>query len=222
MAGLFVLFPLLLVSLLFIKPLNKPSVMRFRGLANLLGGILPLASLFLPYLFLWGLFMVSPQLLRGISWGTSANRSRQHTDFVLKIRGVSYCRGVVGRVFRRNPLSSLRMPLHVGSRLLVRFDGSHLVPPGSFMDSSPEERRGPESSGFHNVSSGSDIGNLGGSASLRFVQRVWPNRSPQSGFHFYRILAERSRLEPALQAGIYNHKSDKESPSETPMVNNTC
>src|SRR6266571_3359874 len=52
MAGLFVLFPLLLVSLLFIKPLNKPSVTRFRGLANLLGGILPLASLFLPYLFL--------------------------------------------------------------------------------------------------------------------------------------------------------------------------
>jgi hypothetical protein len=52
MAGLFVLFPLLLVSLLFVKPLNKPSVMRFRGLANLLGGILPLASLFLPYLFL--------------------------------------------------------------------------------------------------------------------------------------------------------------------------
>jgi len=52
MAGLFVFFPLLLVSLLFVKPLNKPSVMRFRGLANLLGGILPLASLFLPYLFL--------------------------------------------------------------------------------------------------------------------------------------------------------------------------
>ena len=52
MAGLFVFFPLLLISLLFVKPLNKPSVMRFRGLANLLGGILPLASLFLPYLFL--------------------------------------------------------------------------------------------------------------------------------------------------------------------------
>ncbi len=52
MAGLFVLFPLLLVSLLFVKPLNKLSVMRFRGLANLLGGVLPLASLFLPYLFL--------------------------------------------------------------------------------------------------------------------------------------------------------------------------
>src|SRR5207245_4522691 len=52
MAGLFVLFPLLLVLLLFVKPLNKPSVMRFRGRANLFGGILPLASLFLPYLFL--------------------------------------------------------------------------------------------------------------------------------------------------------------------------
>ena len=47
--------------------------------------------------------MVSPQLLRGISGGTSANRSRQHPDFVLKIRGVSYCRGVVERVFSRNP-----------------------------------------------------------------------------------------------------------------------
>ena len=166
--------------------------------------------------------MVSPQLLRGISGGTSANRSRQHPDFVLKIRGVSYCRRVVGRVFRRNPLSCLRMPLHVGSRLLVRLDGSHLVPPGAFMNRSPEERRGPEGSGFHNVSSGSDIGNLGSNASLQFAQRVWPNRGPQSGFHFYRILAERGRLEPALQAGIYNHKSDKESPSETPMVNNTC
>ena len=166
--------------------------------------------------------MVSPQLLRGISGGTSANRSRQHPDFVLKIRGVSYCRGVVGRVFRRNPLSCLRMPLHVGSRLLVRLDGSHLVPPGAFMNRSPEERRGPEGSGFHNVSSGSDIGNLGSNASLQFAQRVWPNRGPQSGFHFYRILAERGRLEPALQAGIDEHKSDKESPSETPMVNNTC
>ena len=152
--------------------------------------------------------MVSPQLLRGISGGTSANCSRQHPDFVLKIRGVGYRRGVVGRVFRRNPLSCLRMPLHVGSRLLVRLDGSHRVPPGSFMDSSPEERREPEGSGFHNVSSRSDIGNLGSSASLRFVQRFWPNRSPQSGFHFYRILAEWGRLEPALQAGIDNHKSD--------------
>ena len=152
--------------------------------------------------------MVSPQLLLGISGSTSANRSRQHPDFVLKIRGVSYCRGVVGRVFRRNPLSCLRMPLHVGSRLLVRLDGCHLVPLGAFMDSSPEERRGAEGSGFHNVSSGSDIGNLGSSASLRFVQRVWPNRGPQSGFHFYRIFAELGRLEPALHAGIDNDESD--------------
>jgi hypothetical protein len=52
MAALFVLFPLLLVTLLFVKPLNKSSALRFRSLANLLGGILPLASLFLPYLFL--------------------------------------------------------------------------------------------------------------------------------------------------------------------------
>ena len=124
--------------------------------------------------------MVSPQLLRGISGGTSANRSRQHPDFVLKIRGVSYCRGVVGRVFRRNPLSCLRMPLHVGSRLLVRLDGSHLVPPRSFMDSSPEERRRPEGSGFHNVSSGSDIGNLGSYASLQLLNEFGPTvvRSP--------------------------------------------
>ncbi len=152
--------------------------------------------------------MVSPRLLLGVSGGTSANRSGQHPDFALEIRGVSYCRGVVGRVFRRNPLSYLRMPLHVGSRLLVRLDGSHLVPLGSFVDSSPEEHRGPEGSGFHNVSSGSDIGDLGSSASLRFVQRVWPNRSPRSGFHFCRTLAERGRLGPALHAGIDKHKSD--------------
>ena len=50
-AKLFTLFPLLLVSVLFIEPLNKQSVLRFRGVANLLGGALPLASLFLPYLF---------------------------------------------------------------------------------------------------------------------------------------------------------------------------
>jgi hypothetical protein len=53
-AKLFTLFPLLLVSVLFVKPLNKPSVLRFRVLANLLGAILPLASLFLPYSFLGG------------------------------------------------------------------------------------------------------------------------------------------------------------------------
>jgi len=50
-AKLFTLFPLLLVSVLFIEPLNKQSVLRFRGVANLLGGALPLASLYLPYLF---------------------------------------------------------------------------------------------------------------------------------------------------------------------------
>jgi hypothetical protein len=48
------LFPFLLVSLLFVKPLSRPSVLRFRSLANLMGGILPLASLFLPYSFLGG------------------------------------------------------------------------------------------------------------------------------------------------------------------------
>lgn len=51
-AKLFTLFPILLLALLFVKPLNKLSVLRFRGLANLLGGSMPLASLFLPYLFL--------------------------------------------------------------------------------------------------------------------------------------------------------------------------
>src|SRR2546428_13847095 len=100
------------------------------------------------------------------------------------------------------------MPISCGSRILVTLYGGGLVPRSSFMDNSPEERRGSEGSGFHNVSSGSDIGNLGSSAFLRFVQRVWPNRSPQCGFHFYRILAERGRFEPALQAGIDNHKSD--------------
>ena len=222
MAGLFVFFPLLLVSLLFVKPLNKPSVMRFRGLANLLGGILPLASLFLPYLFLgdypWyplNSYAVSqgvPQLIVVGSILTLFSRF----GVLVTVAGLWDGSSVV------IPLSCLRMPLHVGSRLLVRLDGSHLVPPGAFMNRSPEERRGPEGSGFHNVSSGSDIGNLGSNASLQFAQRVWPNRGPQSGFHFYRILAERGRLEPALQAGIDEHKSDKESPSETPMVNNTC
>ena len=152
--------------------------------------------------------MVSPQLLLGISGSTSANRSRQHPDFVLKIRGVSYCRGVVGRVFRRNPLSCLRMPLHVGSRLLVRPDWSCHVPPRSFMDCCPKERRGPKASGIHHASSGTDSSNLGSSASLQFAQRVWPNRGPQSGFHFYRILAERGRLEPALQIGVDINEPD--------------
>jgi len=48
---LFLLYFLLLVSFVFVGPLNKPSVLRFRSLANLLGGILPLASLFLPYAY---------------------------------------------------------------------------------------------------------------------------------------------------------------------------
>ena len=51
---LFLLFFLLLVLFVFVGPLNKPSVLRFRNLANLLGGILPLASLFLPYAYLGG------------------------------------------------------------------------------------------------------------------------------------------------------------------------
>src|SRR2546428_8409162 len=100
------------------------------------------------------------------------------------------------------------MPISCGSRILVTLYGGGLVPRSSFMDNSPEERRRPEGSGFHNVSSGSDIGNLGSSASLRFVQRVWPVRGPGSGFGSYRIRAERVRLEPALQAGIDNHRSD--------------
>lgn len=67
-AKLFTLFPLLLVSLLFFKPLNKPSVARFRGIANLLGGSLPLGSLFLPYSFLGGYpwFPLGPG---PVSWG---------------------------------------------------------------------------------------------------------------------------------------------------------
>jgi hypothetical protein len=67
-AKLFTLFPVLLVLLLFVKPLNKPSDLRFRSLANLLGGSLPLASLFLPYSFLGG----DPWYPLGpgpISWG---------------------------------------------------------------------------------------------------------------------------------------------------------
>jgi len=49
---LFLLYFLLLVSFVFVGPLNKPRVLRFRSFANLLGGILPLASLFLPYAYL--------------------------------------------------------------------------------------------------------------------------------------------------------------------------
>jgi hypothetical protein len=49
---LFLLYSLLLVSFIFVGPLNKPRLLRFRSLANLLGGILPLASLFLPYAYL--------------------------------------------------------------------------------------------------------------------------------------------------------------------------
>jgi hypothetical protein len=54
------LYFLLLVSFNFVGPLNKPRVLQFRTLANLLGGVLPLASLFLPYAYLgsdpWYLF----------------------------------------------------------------------------------------------------------------------------------------------------------------------
>jgi len=67
-AKLFTLFPLLLISLLFVKPLNKPSVLRFRGLANLLGGSLPLGSLFLPYSFLGG-YPWYPLGPGPVSWG---------------------------------------------------------------------------------------------------------------------------------------------------------
>lgn len=49
---LFLLFFLLLFLFLFVKPLNKPRVLQFRSIANLLGGIVPLASLFLPYAYL--------------------------------------------------------------------------------------------------------------------------------------------------------------------------
>jgi hypothetical protein len=50
-AKLSVLFPVLLVSLLFVNQLSKPSVFRFGWLANLFGGFLPIVSLFLPYSF---------------------------------------------------------------------------------------------------------------------------------------------------------------------------
>ena len=42
---------LLLVLFPFVGPLNGPRVLRFRSIANLLGGVLPLASLFLPYAY---------------------------------------------------------------------------------------------------------------------------------------------------------------------------
>ena len=67
-AKLFTLFPILLIALLFVKPLNTPSVLRFQGLANLLGGSLPLASLFLPYSFLGG-YPWYPLGSGPVSWG---------------------------------------------------------------------------------------------------------------------------------------------------------
>jgi hypothetical protein len=66
--GLFLIFPVLLVSLLFISPLNRPPVLRFRSLGNLLGGALPLTSLFLPYSFLGG-YPWYPLDPGPISWG---------------------------------------------------------------------------------------------------------------------------------------------------------
>jgi len=51
---LFLLCFLLLVSFVFVGPLNRPRVLRFRSLANLLGGVLSLGSLFLPYSFSGG------------------------------------------------------------------------------------------------------------------------------------------------------------------------
>ena len=67
-AKLFTLFPLLLVSLLFVGPLNRPHVLRLRSIANVLGGSLPLASLFLPYSFLGG-YPWYPLGPGPISWG---------------------------------------------------------------------------------------------------------------------------------------------------------
>ena len=51
---LFYLFFLLLVLFPFVEPFNKPSVLRYRSLANMLGGVLSLGSLFLPYSFSGG------------------------------------------------------------------------------------------------------------------------------------------------------------------------
>jgi hypothetical protein len=55
-AGTFQLgiLPLLLVLVVFVKPSNEPSILRFRGIANLVGGGLPLLSLFFPYRFYGG------------------------------------------------------------------------------------------------------------------------------------------------------------------------
>jgi len=49
---LFFVYFLILVSFPFVRPFNRPRVLRFRSIANLLGGVLPLASLFLPYAYL--------------------------------------------------------------------------------------------------------------------------------------------------------------------------
>jgi hypothetical protein len=52
-AKLFELFPVLLVSLVFVDQLRKP-IAGFRVLGNFLGGCLPMVSLFLPYSFSGG------------------------------------------------------------------------------------------------------------------------------------------------------------------------
>jgi len=48
----FTIFPLLLLWTFFVTPLNKPRVVQLRPIANAVGGILPIASLFLPYSYL--------------------------------------------------------------------------------------------------------------------------------------------------------------------------
>ncbi len=68
---LFLVYFLTLVSFPFVGPLNSPRVLRFRTIANLLGGVMPLASLFLPYAY----FGNDPWYLLGsgvISPGTQA------------------------------------------------------------------------------------------------------------------------------------------------------
>ena len=68
---LFLAYFLILILFPFVGPLNSLRVLRFRSIANLLGGVLPLASLFLPYAY----FGNDPWYLLGsgaISPGTQA------------------------------------------------------------------------------------------------------------------------------------------------------
>ena len=135
---LFLLYFLLLVSFVFVGPLNRPRVLRFRSLANLLGGILPLASLFLPYAYsgsepwyLLGYSAVShgePQVI--IVGGILTFFS----SFGMLVTIAGVWNGTYVPIF----CSAFGCPpLTLGPGYWLGWAGSHLVPSRSLVDTSP-------------------------------------------------------------------------------------